>query len=348
MSAAAVARDRHRSADMTTVAATRTRRPLHRALVALGFAVTLVFGYIAVRDAHLSEVWDALRAMEVWWLVPAFALLALCVLVRAVRWRSLFTPETRPPLRPVLASLLGGYFFNAILPLRPGEVIRVVMLRRRAATSAAEAGVTVVVERAYDILALLVLLFVAAPFLPEVTWLDAAAVLAAVFAVLLVAAIAIVAIWGERPVLAVARFSARFLPVSEERLEQIGRNAVVGLAGLHRPDIAVVAFGWTLLSWLALAASCAALLAGFDTGLSTGDVLLAGLLVVVATNLAMVLPSSPAALGVFEAATVIALGAFGIDDSLALSYALVLHALNLVPYLVAGPLVLRSGARGAD
>jgi uncharacterized membrane protein YbhN (UPF0104 family) len=59
----------------------------------------------------------------------------------------------------------------------------------------------------------------------------------------------------------------------------------------------------------------------------------------------MILPSSPAALGVFEAATVVALKAFGLDDSLALSYALVLHALNLFPYLVAGPLVLRGSLR---
>ena len=73
--------------------------------------------------------------------------------------------------------------------------------------------------------------------------------------------------------------------------------------------------------------------------------LLAGLLVVVATNLVLILPSSPGALGVFEAATVVALKAFGVDDSLALSYALVLHALNLLPYIAAGAFVLRGSFR---
>lgn len=331
---------------MDALETTGKRRASHRILVVVGLVVTVVFGYFAVRDAHLRVVWDTLLAMQAWWLVPAALLLALCVLLRAVRWRSLFVPSSRPPLRETLNALIVAYFFNIILPLRPGEVIRVLWLRRYAGSSGAEAGVTVIVERAYDILALLVLLFVAAPFLPEVSWLDAAAALAAVFAVLLGTTIVVVAVWGERPVLWTARLGARFLPVSRERLEQIGRNAAVGLAGLHRPRLAAVAFGWTMLSWLILAASCAALLAGFDTGLSTEDVLLAGLLVVIATNFAMILPSSPAALGVFEAATVVALGAFGIDDSEALSYALVLHALNLIPYLVIGGLLLRSSARG--
>ena len=321
------------------------RRHLHGILVAVGLAVTVVFGYLAVRNAQLSEVWDGLKEMNAWWLVPAFLLLALCVFLRAVRWASLFTPETRPPLRIVTKALLAAYAANNLLPLRPGEVLRVVMLKRQASTSAAEAGATVVVERGYDVTALLLLLFLSVPFLPEVSWLDAAAVFAAVVVVGLVAAVVVVAVWGERPLIWAIRPLARFLPVSEERLEQIARNAVVGMAGLRHPRLAAVAFAWTILSWLVLALSNAALLAGFDTGLDASDTFLAGLLVVIATNLAMVLPSSPAALGVFEAATVLALGAFGIDDSLALSYALVLHALNFFPYLACAPFVLPGSLR---
>jgi uncharacterized membrane protein YbhN (UPF0104 family) len=68
------------------------------------------------------------------------------------------------------------------------------------------------------------------------------------------------------------------------------------------------------------------------------------MLVVVAINLSLVLPSSPAALGVFEAATVVALRAFDVPRAEALSYALVLHLLNLVPFLVIGAALLGPGA----
>jgi hypothetical protein len=321
------------------------RRRLHAVLVALGFAITAAFAYLAVRNAHLDEVWSALRESNSWWLAPAFALLVLAVLLRAVRWWSLFAAPTRPPLREVGGALLVGYLFNNVLPLRAGEAARVVALKRRAGTSRAETAATVVVERAYDLVALLALLFVIAPWLPEVTWLDAAAVLAAVLAAGIAATIAVVAIWGERPVLALLRPLRRVAPVSEERLERVAASTIGGLAGLRSPRIAMTAFAWTALSWIALAASCAALLEGFDTAIASDDVLLAGLLVVIATNLALVLPSSPAAIGVFEAATLVALGAYDVDDSTALSYALVLHALNLVPYLVVGAIVLRAYRR---
>jgi len=64
-------------------------------------------------------------------------------------------------------------------------------------------------------------------------------------------------------------------------------------------------------------------------------------LLVVTTNLGQVLPSSPAALGVFEAAAVLALIAYGVGRPEAVSYAVSLHALNVVPYLLAGPVALR-------
>ena len=61
----------------------------------------------------------------------------------------------------------------------------------------------------------------------------------------------------------------------------------------------------TVASWVVLSFSYWILMQAFSLDLP----LVAGLLVIVAINLALVLPSSPAALGVFEAATVVALQA---------------------------------------
>lgn len=317
------------------------RNPLRSVLFWVGLAITAAFTVLTLRSVHLSDVVDALRESDYVWLLPAAAVLAVGVLLRAVRWRALFTPRSRPPLRETASALLVGLFFNNVLPLRVGEIARVVALNRRCGTSRGEALSTVVVERVYDVFVLLLLLFAVSPLLPDVGWLDAAAVIGAVLAVVLAAAVVVVRRFGSRPIAFVLRPLARVLPVTEQRLEHVAVALDRGLAGLRSAAVALTALGWTVASWLALALSNGLLLLGFDTGLDTADTLLAGLLVLVATNLAMVLPSSPAALGVFEGATVIALSAFGVDESLALSYALVLHALNLVPYVVVGGVLLR-------
>jgi uncharacterized membrane protein YbhN (UPF0104 family) len=71
----------------------------------------------------------------------------------------------------------------------------------------------------------------------------------------------------------------------------------------------------------------------------------AGILVLVTTTLSLVIPSLPAGIGVFEAALLVGMGPYGVDDSLALLYAVVLHALNFVPYVVAGYIVLHGHTR---
>ncbi len=313
----------------------RDGRWRRRALISLGFAVSGVFTYFAVRDVDFDEVWRSLRESNYWWAIPALAVLAVSVALRSLRWQYLFPAETRPPYVPVLNATILGQFFNQILPVRAGEVARVIALNQSARTSRVEATATVVVERAYDVLALLVILFVAVPWLPRVTWIRAAAILAIVLVAVLVAAVLVLARFGERPVRFLLRPFARLPFVSVERTELAASNLVRGAASIQRPGLAAVALVLTGVSWLLLGLSCWILTLGFDLGLPFG----AGLLVIVALGLGMILPSSPAAVGVFEAATLVALNAYGVPDSQALSYALVLHAVNFFPYIGAGLVV---------
>jgi uncharacterized membrane protein YbhN (UPF0104 family) len=100
--------------------------------------------------------------------------------------------------------------------------------------------------------------------------------------------------------------------------------------------MAIIAFSLTTLSWIVVAVSTWFLLIGFDLGVGLG----AAFLVLVTTGLALVIPSLPAGIGVYEAATLLALSAYGVDDSRALSFAVVLHGVNFFPYLLAAYLLI--------
>jgi uncharacterized membrane protein YbhN (UPF0104 family) len=180
------------------------------------------------------------------------------------------------------------------------------------------------------------MLFVSLPFLREVTWLRAAVWLALGLGVALARAAGALSLFGDRALRALL-WPLRWLPfLSAERREWAPRNLGKGLAALRGVEAAWAGATLTLVSWLVLAASAWALMPAFDLGLGFE----AGVLVIVAVGLAMIVPAPPAALGVFEGAVVVALVAFDVNASVALSYALVLHAVNLVPYLVAGLLIL--------
>jgi uncharacterized protein (TIRG00374 family) len=304
-----------------------------RSLVAA--VVTVGFAYLAVRNVDFGELEQSLRETDYWWLVPAFATLTLAFFIRVLRWRLLFSPTTRPPVWPTTQALLVGHFFNYVLPLRAGEAARVVALHSLRRLSRAEAAATVVVERFFDVLALLLLLFVALPWFPEVRWLRAAGVLALALMLGLAAVVVLLRMYGERPL----RFVLRPLARSRFLLRHMDRaveNLMQGLVALRSARLGLVAFAWTVASWLVLAVSFWLVMLAFDLDLAPA----AGLLAVIATGLSLVIPSAPAAVGVFEAAALVALVAYGVPQARGLSYALVVHALNVLPFIAAGAVLL--------
>jgi len=70
-------------------------------------------------------------------------------------------------------------------------------------------------------------------------------------------------------------------------------------------------------------------------------------LVLLAVNLAALVPGLPANVGPFEAACVLALGTFGVDAERALGFALVYHALHTIPVTLVGLPLLHRATRAA-
>ena len=322
--------------------APRGARPL---LIVAGFIVTVVAMYLAIRGVDFDDAKEALADSNLLWLVPSGALLAAGLGLRALRWWSLFHADHRPPLRSVARAMFIGLFFNTILPARAGEVARVITLHRRTGTPRAETLGTVVVERLFDVLALLLLLFAFYPLLPEIGWLRNAALFGAAVVAGAIVLVYVVVRYEERAI-HVLLSPLRRLPVAglAERLEYAAVNATRGLVALRDPRAALQAMALTLASWFVLSLSCWVLLSAFSLDLPV----VAGLLVLITINFSMILPSGPAALGVFEAATILALQAFDVPRAEALSYALVLHLLNLVPFLVVGAALMGPGALRRD
>jgi uncharacterized protein (TIRG00374 family) len=303
--------------------------------------VTVLFCYFALSNINLSLAWHGLRTSNYWWLLAALAAFALGNLARAVRWRSLFAQGRRPALPAVADAMLVGYLYNNIMPARAGEAARIVVLTQRTPTPPVEIVGTVVLERLYDVLAILVVFFAAEPWLPHVSWFGAAAVAAIVLAVLIAAAAIVLAVYGDRPLRFLLKPLQRISLFSGERLERTIDELTHGLSGLRHPWLALEAFVWTIAAWL-LTALCAYFVSlAFHLHLPFA----CGVLVAVAIGLGMILPSPPAAVGVFEGAALIALEAYGVSHSAALPYAVVLHLVNFIPFVLVGALVLHHNSR---
>ncbi len=327
--------------DNELIARSGGRRRSRLAINLITVLITVLFSYIALRDIRLGQMWHALRTSDYWWLLPALIVFGLGNVARALRWRSLFTPGRRPPATTAFNAMMIGYLYNNILPARAGEAGRVLVLSRRSTAPAVEIVGTIILDRLYDVVGILVIFFVAEPWLPHVSWFKAAAIAAIVLVLAIAVAASVLVIYGDRPLRLLLRPLGRLSLLSGERLDRTVVELDHGLNGLRNWRGAIEAFLLTITAWM-LTALCSYLVTlAFHLQLPFAS----GVLVAVALGFGMILPSPPAAVGVFEGAVIIALKAYKLSKSSALPYALVLHMVNFVPFILVGALLLHYNAR---
>ena len=301
-----------------------------------------------------DELLDAFGDANYAYLAPAVAVYFIALAFRAMRWQFLLRPVRGVSWRRLYPVLAVGYMANNLLPLRLGELARSYYLARREPVSASTALATILVERVFDGLTLLFLLAAAALFLPaaglarhvsDAVQLPVPLVAGAVAAPFL-AALTLMVAAALRPVgfLRALSFFTRRLPDRVMDLaDALLARFIEGFQGLHQPHRLAALFLWSLPVWLVEAATFYLVGLGFglDEHFTSIGLLMAAMLMATAlSNLATALPSSQGSIGPFEFFAVAALEALGVGNALASAYAVVLHAVLLLPVIGVGLLHL--------
>ncbi len=302
----------------------------------IGFGVSaLCLALLLVRvDRH--ELLDALREVRPGWLIPSLLLLAGALWVRAARWAVILRPVRAISTADAASLLVIGYAANNVLPARAGEVVRSVLFQRRHGGSAVTALATIVVERVFDGAVLAV--FLAAVLAGGTTSgpLRALALIAGAGFTALLLGLAALSAW-PRGVRALIDRILRLAPGGlRSHLDALASKFLDGLVLVRGLKTWTLVLVLTTLSWVLEAACYAAVGEAFGLGLSPWGYL--G--ICAAANLAIAAPSTAGGIGPYEFFAREVTVALGVASGLATAYALVLHAVVLIPVALAGVALL--------
>jgi uncharacterized protein (TIRG00374 family) len=127
-----------------------------RYIISLGLAGGLI--WYVFKDINLSEMLDRFARSDWRWIALSCLFLLMAHVTRAWRWAMLMEPlGYKPTLMNSTVSVLTGYFANYIVP-RMGEVTRCGTLYRLEKVPVNLSFGTVVAERIFDVLVLLLLI----------------------------------------------------------------------------------------------------------------------------------------------------------------------------------------------
>ncbi|NDC36452.1 MAG: UPF0104 family protein [Proteobacteria bacterium] len=294
----------------------------------LGISITLLIAGWLIVSLEWSKVFDALKEASVYPLALSLLLMVAHLWLRSYRWRFLLPQVATPPnLRTLFDSFMAGNFATYILPLRAGEFIRPYLLSKKTVYPFPTAFTSIVIERFFDLICVLLSFAVLLQFLPELDpVLYKGAQLLGILAVVILIVI-LLGIFGPGQLRRLSAILVRFLPARLAPLAlKFVEDLLHGLSVLrHGGNLLRVTF-LSLLVW----GSCYLLFWSFLLCFSIPPTFLIGTTVAVVLALAVAVPSAPGFLGVYQGGCIIAFKAFGISEEIAVAYGILTHLFHYI------------------
>jgi uncharacterized protein (TIRG00374 family) len=293
--------------------------------------VSGIFLWLALRGVPLDEVMTSIRTADPFWVLMGFLTMSAGLWARAWRWRGLL--DFKIPYFHALHILNIGFLLNQ-LPLRAGEVARVLLVTR-SNVPLVTAATSVVVERMLDTLLVVLMLVWAIVRLPDAP----AAITAptAMFGIAVVVAFIILIIFARYPDFGkrTVAFLQRLLPFLKRLpLEKMLDNMLTGLKPLTHWRSGLHAVVWTVISWAISLTTVYSLARALN--IADVDMLLLSVLGLTLASFSIAIPVSVAAIGPYEAAVKVAGQAVGLSETVALSLGFLFHGVNIIGYAIWG------------
>ena len=319
----------------------------------LGVVISIGFMYWALSKLEWSDLWDAIRIANYWWLIPGIGVYFIGVWVRAWRWHYLLGPIKKIPTSTMFPITTIGYMGNNIYPARAGEVLRAVILKRKEGVSVSASLATIIVERIFDGVVMLAFVFVNLSELAKLTGssgfvgnIQQVAVIGTGVFLGALAVFLLAAMFPHRTMKIALWLLDHFAPKRlHTRLISITNKFLDGLASLRSPFNVLMVFFTSVIIWLLETGKYWFVMHAFDFTVSFFALMLMNGIV----NLATTIPSAPGYIGTFDAPGIAVLTAYGVDQATAAGYTLTLHVALWLPITLLGAYYLaREGITWSD
>ena len=299
-------------------------------------AISGLFVWLVIRSVDAGAAFDELTQATTSYYIPAAVILMMGIWIRAIRWKILLTPLGNVKIGTAFAALTIGYLANNALPARLGEFVRVYVLNRDTKMASPAILGTIILERIFDVLTLMILLSLAAlasgwrsPWNVPLAGLAVGAIAAFVMMYLVVSGL----IRSSTPIISnLVRILERPLGGGIPRLVSLLTQGFTSVRS-RRSLFTIVVL--SAASWLIESAVYFLVLLAFD--IDEGSYWLA-IVVASIANLSGLIPAGPGNIGTFEFFAKEAAMLAGIDEEKALAFAIAVHFVVLMPPTVIGVL----------
>jgi len=308
--------------------------------VLLGLLVGLLFIWLAFRGTDIEGIKSSFEAANYLYLIPVAFLTIIVLMLRSYRWGVILEPLEKIDQWPLFSITAVGFMAITLLPVRMGELARPYLISQKSTIKMGSSLATIVVERIFDLLTLIMVLLLILLMVKLPAWIFRSACSILLMVIPLFLVLIFLAIKRDASVKGIDRIVGMLPKTLSSRLMKVLHSFLDGLQIL--PDLKKTFYlaSLSVLIWSLVGLSTYILFSSFESML--GLPLAAAYVVLVITALGVTLPTAPGFVGNYHFSCVLALTLFGIPKTDALTFAILLHFIQVTVTIVLGLIFLPS------
>jgi len=256
------------------------------------------------------------------------------VWARTWRWHYMLRPVQKVSLKRLFPIVCIGYMGNNIYPYRAGEVLRAYALQRKEGTSISASLATILAERIFDGIIMLIFVFIGLPFTTAITsdWRNRVILFTVAFFGAL-AVFFLIAVSPRRTQAVYTWVIGRVVPRRFRRpVQGVADRFVGGLRCLRSPRDMGMIFVTSVVIWLAETVKYWFVMHAFPFSVPFYILMLMNGVV----NLFTTIPAGPGYVGTFDLPGILVLESHGIETAVATAYTFALHVALWLPITALG------------
>ncbi len=291
---------------------------------------SIVLVYLSIRNVDFSHSLQLIKNADLFLITIAMIFFVFSYVIRTVRWYFLLTPLKKIGVFRSFYFLIFGFFMNNILPLRLGEFVRAKIAGEKFRISRSGVFATVVIERLVDIIVFIICFFLIALFVDIPQWIQKTFLLCAVIFGSLTVFLFFMSNGKDKVLHLISKIK---LPkkIADITISLFSKFST-GLSFFRNWRLALNVFIFSFLVWIVEAYSYVYFFKAFGVEISV----LQAIFVIVVIGVGVIIPTAPAFIGAIEFMGVVALGIFGIEQSVAFTCIASLHFADMMVLYILG------------
>jgi len=285
-----------------------------------------VFVWLAFRGTDVDALRSSFRSADYRYLIPVVLLSFMVQLVRSYRWGVILEPLKKIDQWSLFSVTSVGFMAISLLPVRMGEFARPYLISRKSGIKLGASLATIVVERVFDMLTLMIVLLSIIMAIELPPWIFRSACVILLITIPLLLLLIFVAIKRDISVKGVDRIISLFPEALSARLMRLFHSFLDGLQILPNWRKSAYLALLSLITWFLIGLVTYILFSSFSSMARLP--LAAAFTVLVITALGITLPTAPGFIGNYHFSCVLGLTLFGISKADALTYAILLHGIQ--------------------